>query len=86
MLIRPFGISTDNTGQPRFTQINGAGTSNYFYNSLGQLTREAGLDGFTRLYGYNTRGEQMVMALDMNGNKRNPRANHSTVQASVPSM
>ncbi len=58
----------DHVGRPRFATINGSGTINYTYNNAGQLIREAGLDGFTRLYAYDTQGRQTVVATDMNQN------------------
>jgi RHS repeat-associated protein len=38
----------------------------YFYNPFGQLTNSVDPDGVTTLYRYNSKGEQIIQALDVN--------------------
>jgi RHS repeat-associated protein len=58
--------TTDWAGRTTNT-TKGTESTDYTYNSLGQLESVEDADGVRTLYGYNSRGERIVTALDVNG-------------------
>jgi len=58
----------DLAGRPLKTEFADGASSRSFYNAQGQLARQVDPDGVTMLFGYNARGEQEVVAADLNVN------------------
>lgn len=59
---------TDFAGRTFKTVYADSATMQSFYNAAGQLDRQVDPDGVTTLFAYNARGEQEVIALDLNTN------------------
>ncbi|MBI5424118.1 MAG: RHS repeat-associated core domain-containing protein [Opitutae bacterium] len=54
--------------RPALTGTGSVVTQSWHYNTAGQLDRTVDADGVTTLYGYDARGEQNIVAIDLNGN------------------
>ena len=59
---------TDAAGREYRTLTAAGAVSQSFFNAQGQLVRSADPDGVTTLFGYNARGEQDTVAVDLEGN------------------
>ncbi|MFZ5697748.1 MAG: type IV secretion protein Rhs, partial [Pseudomonadota bacterium] len=59
---------TDFAGRSAKTVFADGATTESFYNSAGQLTRQTDPDGVATLFAYNPKGEQETVAVDVNGN------------------
>lgn len=80
---------TDPAGRGYKTLSAAGAVTQSFFNSQGQLSRNVDPDGVTTLYGYNARGEQDTVAIDMDrndqidfaANDRITRTTRSVIQA-----
>ena len=59
---------TDAAGRSYRTETAAGAVAQSFFNAQGQTVRTVDPDGVTTLYGYNARGEQDTLALDMDRN------------------
>ena len=80
---------TDAAGRPYRTETAAGAVTQSFFNAQGQLSRSVDSDGVTMLYGYNARGEQDTVTLDLDqngqidlaGTDRITRTVHAVIQA-----